>query len=84
MFILFQQKYLNLIITFFVFRCLLDVTLRDIIRENDGDMMMTMWRLHMTDFYNNNHYKYLILGHRLLSGTFRTNEIFFRKYSVKY
>ena len=44
-FILFWQKYI--IMTFLLFRCLLDVTLRDIIRKNDGDMMMTMWRLHM-------------------------------------
>lgn len=41
---------------------------KDAARENDGEAMMPHWRINMIDFHNNNHNKYLILGHRLLSG----------------
>ena len=47
---------------------LLDLAHRDVIREADGYAMMTMWRHNMTRFWNGNHYKYLIIGHRLLAG----------------
>ena len=50
------------------FRCLLDLTMKDCVRENDGEMMVTLWRIHMPEFFTYNHYKYCILGHRLLSG----------------
>ncbi|KAK3107416.1 hypothetical protein FSP39_014037, partial [Pinctada imbricata] len=40
---------------------------RDAERENNGNFLMIDWRVDMVDFWNNNHYKYLILGHRLLS-----------------
>nr|XP_002736791.1 PREDICTED: uncharacterized protein LOC100378528 [Saccoglossus kowalevskii] len=41
---------------------------KDSERENDGEAMMRTWRINMIDFWSNNHYKYLILGHRLLAG----------------
>lgn len=41
---------------------------RDAERENDGDAIISRWRLDMIPFWNNNHNKYLILGHILLSG----------------
>jgi hypothetical protein len=37
-------------------------------RENDGPAMISIWRINMIDFFNNNHNKYLILGHIILSG----------------
>lgn len=47
---------------------LMDQVHRDTIREGDGLAMMSMWRLNMLRFWEGNHYKYLIIGHRLLSG----------------
>jgi hypothetical protein len=41
---------------------------KDAERENDGPAMISIWRINMIDFFNNNHNKYLILGHRILSG----------------
>ena len=41
---------------------------RDAEMENDGDVIISQWRLDMIPFWNNNHNKYLILGHILLSG----------------
>ena len=38
---------------------------RDAEMENDGDAIISQWRLDMIPFWNN---KYLILGHILLSG----------------
>lgn len=40
---------------------------KDAERENDGEAMMSHWRINMISFHNN-HNKYLILEHRLLSG----------------
>lgn len=37
--------------------------------RNNGDHMIADWRLNMVEFWNQNHFKYLILGHRLLVGT---------------
>jgi hypothetical protein len=39
---------------------------KDAERENDGPAMISIWRINMIDFFNNNHNKYLILGHRIL------------------
>jgi hypothetical protein len=47
---------------------MLDLSHRDFIREADGLAMMSMWRCNMTRFWNGNHFKYLINGHRLLAG----------------
>lgn len=41
---------------------------RDMIREADGMALMSMWRLNMPRFWSGNHYKYLTIAHRLLSG----------------
>jgi hypothetical protein len=38
-------------------------TYKDAERENDGPAMISIWRINMIDFFNNNHNKYLILGH---------------------
>ena len=37
-------------------------------RDNDGDDMMSFWRLDMPQFWAKNHNKYMILGHRMLAG----------------
>lgn len=37
--------------------------------RNNGDHMIADWRLDMVEFWNQNHFKYLILGHRLLVST---------------
>ena len=41
---------------------------RDAERENNGPQMLMYWKADMIDFWKNNHYKYLLLGHRLLCG----------------
>ncbi|XP_077862864.1 uncharacterized protein LOC144345056 [Saccoglossus kowalevskii] len=40
---------------------------RDAERQNDGQALISNWKINMLDFWNNNHNKYLILGHPLLS-----------------
>jgi hypothetical protein len=40
---------------------------KDAERENDGSAMISIWRINMIDFLNNNHNKCLILGHTILS-----------------
>ena len=49
-----------------VFRGLLQLALRDAIRENDGERMMAHWKFLMPHFYQWGHPKYLILGIKLL------------------
>ena len=39
-------------------------------RENDGPAMIANWKLNMPQFWARNHYKYLILGHRMLTGRY--------------
>ena len=51
-----------------VWNGLLDLIHRDAIREADGNAMMTMWRCNMVRFWSGHHFKYLKIGHRLLSG----------------
>jgi len=46
---------------------------RDAIRENDGPVMVSLWKIDMLDFHSRNHYKYTILGHRLLAGRWKKN-----------
>jgi hypothetical protein len=41
---------------------------KDAETENDGLAMISIWRINIIDFFNNNHNKYLILGHNILSG----------------
>ena len=47
---------------------ILDLVHRAMIRNGDGPAMMAMWRINMLRMWRGNHYKYLILGHRLLAG----------------
>lgn len=42
---------------------------RDAIRENDGPRMLLHWRFDMLRFFTENHPKYFIFGHRLLTDT---------------
>ena len=42
-------------------------------RENNGHHLIADWKLDMVHFWNNNHNKYLILGHRLLTGNYMNN-----------
>ena len=37
-------------------------------RENDGDFLNTLWKLSMIGLWNDNHNKYIILGHRIQEG----------------
>ena len=39
-------------------------------RHNNGEQMMSDWRMDMVEFWNCNHNKYLSLGHRLLAGNY--------------
>ncbi len=54
----------------------MDMVHRAMIRNGDGPAMMTMWRINMSRFWRGNHYKYLILGHRLLAGKLCLSIIF--------
>jgi hypothetical protein len=47
---------------------LLDQVQRDCVRENDGPMLMCLWKMNIIQFHNRNHHKYVILAHRLLAG----------------
>lgn len=51
-----------------VWRGLLHIVQTSAERENDGHQLISDWRLDIVHFWNNNHNKYLILGHRLLAG----------------
>jgi len=51
-----------------VWNGLLDMAHRDGIREADGLMMMTMWRINMIRFWQGRHFNYMKVGHRLLTG----------------
>ena len=51
-----------------IYRGLYDLVHRDVLRENDGQAMVSLWKNHMVDFNNNGHNKYLINGHMLLTG----------------
>ena len=52
-----------------LFNGLKDLAYRDMVRENDGIGMLETWKLDMPQFWQNHHNKYLIIGHKLLSGT---------------
>ncbi|KAI0233016.1 hypothetical protein LSAT2_016719 [Lamellibrachia satsuma] len=41
-------------------------------RENDGTFLNQLWKLSMINLWNGNHYKYLILGHRITAGAMRS------------
>ncbi|XP_070547020.1 uncharacterized protein [Ptychodera flava] len=50
-----------------LWRGLFHMAERDAERENDGPAMLSHWKISMLDFYMNNHFKYLIAGHRLIA-----------------
>lgn len=52
-----------------LWRGLLHIAQTDAERRNNGDHMIADRRLDMVEFWNHNHYTYLIFGHRLLEGT---------------
>jgi hypothetical protein len=41
---------------------------RSAIRTGNGPMMLKFWRDDIVHFWNNGHYKYLILAHRMTAG----------------
>nr|XP_022309155.1 uncharacterized protein LOC111114903 [Crassostrea virginica] len=47
---------------------LMDLVRQNAVRENDGDAMMSHWKLDLLHFHNYHHPKYVLLGHRLLAG----------------
>ncbi|XP_070542604.1 uncharacterized protein [Ptychodera flava] len=49
-------------------RGLNDLVRRDAVRENDGPAMLEHWKIDSLDFWQKNHFKYMILAHRLISG----------------
>ncbi|XP_077996732.1 uncharacterized protein LOC144453084 [Glandiceps talaboti] len=51
-----------------LWKCLNDLVRHDAVKENDGPIMIEHWTLDMLDFWKKNHYKYMILGHRLIAG----------------
>uniref|UniRef100_A0A8W8IKI6 Zinc finger PHD-type domain-containing protein n=1 Tax=Magallana gigas TaxID=29159 RepID=A0A8W8IKI6_MAGGI len=55
-------------VTGLMFVGLMDLVRHDAVRENDGQAMMSHWKLDMILFHNNHHPKYVLLGHRLLAG----------------
>ena len=52
---------------------------KDAERHNDGEAMMSNWKINMIDFWNLDHNKYLILGHRLISGTICMDPVNYRQ-----
>lgn len=52
-----------------VFIGLFDMVTRANVRDGDGKAMIRMWRLSLPLFWHGNHYKYLIVMHRLISDT---------------
>ena len=56
--------------TALVFRGLYHMAHRDMIREGNGAAMMNFWKINMPDFWAYNHYKYFIIGHRMLAGEY--------------
>ena len=52
------------------FRGLLDMVVRDGVREGDGPQINSEWRLSMVEYANLRHHRYLVIGHNLLAGLF--------------
>ncbi|XP_052217447.1 uncharacterized protein LOC127835183 [Dreissena polymorpha] len=50
-----------------LWRGLMHMAERDAERENDGEAMISFWRLNMLEFWEHGHYKYLTLAFRLLA-----------------
>lgn len=43
--------------------------IHDAERENDGPALVSYWKSDLIPFFKRNHYKYMILSHRLVAGT---------------
>ena len=43
------------------------------VKAGNGALVVSGWLLDMIGFWNNNHYKYLILGHALAGGRYYTS-----------
>ncbi|KAH3782954.1 hypothetical protein DPMN_160878 [Dreissena polymorpha] len=50
-----------------LWRGLMHMEERDAERENDGEAMISFWRLNMLEFWEHGLYKYLTLAFRLLA-----------------
>ena len=50
---------------------------RQSIRENDGETIIIHWKIDMLDFWQKNHYKYLIIGHRLIVSKYWSSMYYF-------
>ena len=50
-----------------MWRGLNDMTRHDAVKENDGPRIIRYWKFDMFDYFEKNHPKYLIFGHRLLA-----------------
>ena len=53
-----------------VFDGLLHEARRDAVRENDGDRMISHWKMELPELPANRHYKYCIVTHHLIAGKF--------------
>ena len=51
-------------------QCLLHKVRLDAERENDGLTLNILWKIDLIQFWKENHFKYIILSHRLTSGMF--------------
>ena len=63
---------------------LMDLVRQNAVRENDGDAMMSHWRLDLLHFHNYHHPKYVLLGHRLLAGNYFYNVVLMISYSFPF
>ena len=43
---------------------------RDCVREGDGEALIKLWKFHLPSFWENNHYKYVILAHQLIASKY--------------
>lgn len=50
-----------------LWRGLNNMARHDAVKENDGPRMIIHWKFDMFEFYEKNHPKYFIFGHRLLA-----------------
>ena len=40
---------------------------RDMVREGDGNALVSMWKIHMLQFWNRGHTHYKMIGHQFLA-----------------
>lgn len=51
-----------------MYRGLLDMAMHQGVRENDGDLIISLWKINLLDFHRHKHNKYLIIAHQMLTG----------------